>query len=57
MDRYIGLDVHMQSSTCAVVGSAGKRLKLEVVETQARELIDLMRSIRGRRHLCMEEGT
>jgi transposase len=57
MDRYIGLDVSAQSCSLGVVGPSGKRLKLVVVETTAEALVKLVRSIEGRRHLCMEEGT
>jgi len=57
MDRYIGLDVHMQSCTMAVMGPTGRRLKEEVVPTNGRELVEAIRKVNGRRHLCMEEGT
>ncbi len=57
MDRYIALDVHMQSCTLAVVGPAGRRLKSQVVETNGRALVEAVRSIPGRRHVCLEEGT
>jgi transposase len=57
MDRYIGLDVHMQSCTMGVLGPSGKRLKLEVIPTNAEALIEAVRKIRGRLHLCIEEGT
>lgn len=33
-----------------------RRLSSEVVETNARALIDVARTVPGRRHLCMEEG-
>ena len=36
MKRYIGLDVHSASTTIAVVGPTGKRLKSLVVETSAK---------------------
>lgn len=57
MDRYIGLDVHAQSCTMAVVGPSGKRLKSHVVETNGRALVDAIRSVAGTRYLCFEEGT
>lgn len=57
MERYIGLDAHTQSCTFAVMGSSGRRLREQVVETSARPLIDFVTSIAGRRMLCMEEGT
>lgn len=57
MDRYIGVDVHARSCTLAVVGAAGKRLKLMVVETNGQALVEAIRSVPGRRHVCLEEGT
>lgn len=57
MDRYIALDSHAQSTTCAVITASGRRIQLDVVETKAEPLVELVQSIRGRRHLCFEEGT
>jgi len=57
MDKYIGLDVHSASSTLAVVGPKGKRLRAQVTETRGPALIEALRSIPGQRHLCVEEGT
>lgn len=55
MERYIGLDAHASSCTLAVIGPNGKRLGSHVVETNAKALIDVVRSIPGRRQLCLEE--
>lgn len=57
MDRYVGLDAHASSCTLGVVGPSGKRLSSQVVETSARALIEAVRAVPGRRHLCLEEGT
>jgi transposase len=57
MDRYIGLDVHKQSCTLAVVSSAGKRLSSLVVDTSEEALLSAIRRIPGRLHVCLEEGT
>src|SRR5688500_14056605 len=57
MDRYIGLDTRSQSCSLALVGPSGKRLRAEVVETNAAALIETIRRIPGRKHLCLEEGT
>ncbi len=56
MDRYLGLDSHAASCTLAVIGPSGKRLKSMVVETNGAALVEAVRSIPGRRHLCLEEG-
>src|SRR5258708_10703149 len=55
-EGYVGLDDHMESCTFGVLGPSGKRLKAVVVETNGRALVDAVRSISGRIHLCMEEG-
>jgi transposase len=57
MERYLGLDVHAQSCTLAVISEAGKRLKDVVIETNGQALIEAIRLIPGRKHLCLEEGT
>jgi transposase len=57
MDRYIGLDVHSQSCTLAVVGLTGKRVGLQVVETNGAALKQAMRTLPGSKHVCLEEGT
>ncbi len=57
MERYIGLDAHASSCTLGIVGPSGKRLGSQVVETNARALIEVLRGIPRNRHLCLEEGT
>lgn len=57
MNRYIGLDVHAQSTTLAVMSESGKRLSSQVVETSATALIDALKGIQGTKRLVLEEGT
>jgi len=57
MDRFIGLDVHMTNCSAAVVSAAGRRLRDFPVETHGETLIDLVRSVAGKRHLVLEQGT
>jgi len=57
MDRYIGLDAHTSSCTVAVIGQSGKRLHSQVVETNAKALIEVIRAVPKDRHLCLEEGS
>ena len=56
MERYIGLDAHTSSCTVAVIGQSGKRLQSQVLETNAKALIDVIRAVPKDRHLCLEEG-
>ena len=57
MQRYIGLPVHAKSSTYAVLSESGKRLSSGVVETSGRALIEVIKTVPGHTHLCLEEGT
>ena len=57
MERFIGLDVHRPSTTCAVIDARGKRLRVDVVETNGQTLVEQLKTIPGKRHLCLEEGT
>lgn len=57
MEKYIGLDVHLQSCTMVVVGPSGRRLKTQVVETNGKALVEAIKNVSGRKHVCLEEGT
>ena len=57
MERYIGLDVHAASTTFAVLSAAGKRLGKHVVETNGQALVEQLKTIPGKRYVCLEEGT
>lgn len=57
MERYIGLDVHQTSTTLAVIGESGKRLGTHVLETNGQALVEQLKTIPGKRHVCLEEGT
>ena len=56
MERYIGLDAHSTTCTFAVMGPSGRRLKLQVLETNGKLLVEFLRSIPGDRYLALEEG-
>ena len=57
MHRYIGIDAHTESCTVAVMGPSGKRLREARLETNGKVLTDFVRSLAGRKHICLEEGT
>jgi len=57
MNRFIGLDGHSSSCTFAVLSEKGKTLRTDVVETNGQSLVEYLRLIPGRLHLCLEEGT
>jgi hypothetical protein len=43
MERYVGPKAHASSCTLGVVGPSGKRLASDVVETNSRALIEVLR--------------
>ncbi len=57
MERYIGLDAHGTSCTFVVIGPSGRKLRQDVIETNGAALVNHVRGIPGRKHLCLEEGT
>ena len=57
MDRYIGLDAHASSCNVAVRGTSGKKLQFQVLESNAKALINFLKTIPKNRRLIFEEGT
>lgn len=56
MERYLGIDVHRDSSTITVLSAAGKRVRRDVVATSGSALVRYVRELTGRLHVCIEEG-
>jgi hypothetical protein len=54
MHRYVGLDVHLRSTTIAVISATGKRIKTMVVETNGQALVEAMRLTPGTLHIGLE---
>jgi transposase len=57
MNHFIGLDGHKNSCTFAVINERGKLKRKAVLPTEQKALIEFIKTIPGRRHLCIEEGT
>lgn len=57
MERFIGLDAHLSSCVLAVRGPSGRKIRTEIVETDAKVLMDFVRAVPSPRYLCLEEGT
>src|SRR5512134_2955245 len=57
MERYVGVDSHARSCTLGVMSASGRRLRELLVETNGRALVEAVRGIGGRVHVCLEEGT
>lgn len=57
MERFIGLDAHLSSCVFAVRGPSGRKICTEIVETNAKSLMQFVRKVPSPRYLCLEEGT
>lgn len=57
MERYLGIDVHRDSSTICVLSATGKQVSLEVVATNGQALVRHLQRFPGRLHVCIEEST
>jgi transposase len=55
--RYVGLDVHRDSISVAVLNSLGKVVKETVIPTSEAAVLGLMKELRGTLHVVLEEGT
>jgi transposase len=55
--KYIGLDVHKESISIAVMNSAGKIVMECVIETKASTILQFIHGLRGELHVTFEEGT
>jgi len=55
--RYVGLDVHRDSISVAVLDREGKVVKQTVIETKAAAVLRLLQELRGTLHVVLEEGT
>jgi transposase len=55
--KYIGLDVHKESISIAVLNAAGKIVMECVIETKASTILQFVRGLRGELHVTFEEGT
>jgi transposase len=55
--RYIGLDVHRDTISAAVLDSEGKVVMQCVLATRAAAILDFLRGIKGTLHVTFEAGT
>jgi hypothetical protein len=55
--KYIGMDVHKESISIAVMNAAGKLVMECVIETKASMLLQFIDGLRGDVHVTFEEGT
>jgi transposase len=55
--KYIGMDVHKEAISIAVLNSAGKLVMECTIETKAITILDFLKGLRGSLHVTFEEGT
>ena len=55
--KYIGMDVHKESVSIAVMNSTGKVVMECVIETKASTILQFIDGFRGDLHITFEEGT
>jgi len=55
--RYIGLDVHRDTISAAVLNGEGKLMMQSVLVTRAAAILDFLQGVRGTLHVTFEEGT
>ena len=55
--RYIGMDVHRDTISVAVLDESGRLTMQSVLATRAGAVLDFIHGIRGTLHVTFEEGT
>ncbi len=55
--KYIGMDVHKETISVAVMNAAGKVVMESILETKAATIVQFFRGLRGNLLVTLEEGT
>jgi transposase len=55
--KYIGMDVHKETISIAVLNASGKLVMESVIETKSLTIIQFIQGLRGDLHVTLEEGT
>jgi transposase len=55
--KYVGMDVHKEAISIAVMNSAGKVVMESILETKASTVLQFIRGLRGNLLVTLEEGT
>ncbi len=55
--KYVGMDVHKQTTSISVVNAEGKFVMESVIETKASTVLQFIQGLRGDVHVTFEEGT
>jgi hypothetical protein len=54
--KYIGMDIHKETISIAVLDSSGKVVMESVIETKAITIVQFIHGLRGELHVTLEEG-
>jgi transposase len=55
--KYIGLDVHRDTISAAVLNESGRMIQQSILATRAAAILDFIGGVRGTLHVTFEEGT
>ena len=55
--KYIGMDVHKETISIAVLNSSGKLVMESIIETKTITILQFIQGLRGDLQLTFEEGT
>src|SRR5258708_33211103 len=55
--KYIGMDIHKETISIAVLSAGGKSVMECVIETKASTILQFIHGLRGDLHATFEEGT
>lgn len=55
--KYVGLDVHKDTISIAVMNSAGKLIMESIIETKAITILQFFQGLHGDVYVTLEEGT
>jgi hypothetical protein len=55
--KYIGMDVHQETISIAVMNGDGKLVMESIIETKAITILQFIQGLRGDLHVTLEEGT
>jgi len=55
--KYMGMDVHKEAISIAVLNASGKLVMESIIATKAITIVEFMQGLRGELHVTFEEGT
>jgi hypothetical protein len=55
--KYIGMDVHKEAISIAVMNREGKLQMESIIETKASTVLQFIQGLHGELHVTFEEGT